>query len=277
MLLTPRQLACLTSLLLSGMPALVAAQPVEALSEAESAEVAALVDQGETQDLLRQLALQAIPRVYENTKQWGQTKRVWDGLHISTDRLQIKTKRRWREANHGTWKRYQAWLIDPEQHFNVRIESIRPLEPGRIAFDVVVDARLGLFARLSEWQLGVQLVSVSTDAEATVQLRLGCATSMRVEFPQLLPELVIDPEVQSAQLKLVDLDLQRISDLRGPAVEQLGRSLRDVLQDEINDRQPRLVAQANRQIDKNRHKLRLSMQGLAEDGWEKARRWLPSP
>ena len=191
-------------------------------------------------------------------------------MHLSLDGLQLKTKRRWKEANHGTWKRYNAWLIDPDQQFDLRIENIREAEKGRIAFEIAIDAKLGLFARLSEWQHGVQLISVSTDAEAVVQLRMTCEASMKLDFEQFVPDLVVEPEITAADLTLMHFDLQRVSNLQGPGVEQLGRSLRDVLQDEINHRRPRLVAQANRQIERNRDKLRFSIRNLAGDGWEKA-------
>lgn len=239
------------------------------LSAADSVEVAELVESG-SKDLLRELALSAIPETYENNKHWGQTKRMWDGVHLSLDGLRLKTKRKWRDANHGTWKRYNAWLIDPEQQFDLRIESIRPVDKGRVAFEIAIDARLGLFARLSEWQHGVQLISLGIDAEAIVQMRMTCEARMRLDFEHFVPDLIIEPEVTSADLTLVHFDLHRVSNLHGPGVEQLGRSLHGVLQDEINDRRPKLVAQANRQIEKNQDKLRFSVRSLADDGWEKA-------
>ncbi len=127
------------------------------------------------------------------------------------------------------------------------------------------------------WQHGVQLISVSTDAEAVVRMRMTCEARMKLDFEQFIPDLVIEPEITSADLTLVSFDLQRISNFHGPGVEQLGRNLHDVLQGEINDRRPKLVAQANRQIEKNRENLRLSVRKLAGDGWGKARELIDSP
>jgi hypothetical protein len=232
--------------LLSFVPA--RAEQNSPLSVSDSAEVVVVVEQGGSKDLLRQLALAAIPETYENTKHWGQTKRVWGGLHVSLDGLRLKTKRKWRDANHGTWKLYRARLIDPAQQFDLRIENIRPAEGSRIAFEIAIDAKLGLFARLSQWERGVQLISLSTDAESVVRLRMTCEASMRLDFKDVIPDLVIEPEITAADLTLIGFDLQRVSNLHGPGVEQLGRSLRDVLQDEIDERRPKLVTQANRQI-----------------------------
>ena len=241
------------------------------LLPADSGDIASLVQRGSARELLRQLIIDAIPERYENTKRWGQTKKVWDGVDVSFYRLRLKTKRKWREANHGTWKRYEARLIDPQQTFDVRVENIRPTESDRVAFDIHVDARLATFGRLSEWQLGLQLFSFGVDADATVRLQMTCEARLRLDFKHLVPDILIEPEITDASLQLVDFDLKRISDLRGPGVRELGDSLRGVLQDEINKRRPKLVAQANRQIEKKRDKLRLSVSDLAKDGWQKAR------
>lgn len=245
-----------------------------ALLPADSDDIASLVQRGSARELLRQLVIDAVPQRYENNKRWGQTKAVWDGVDVSFYRLRLKTKRKWREANHGTWKRYEARLIDPQRTFDVRVDNIRPTESDRIAFDIHVDARLGTFGRLSEWQRGVQLYSFGVDADATVRLAMTCEARLRLDFKHLVPDVVVEPEITAANLQLVDFDLKRISDLRGPGVRELGDSLRGVLQDEIDKRSPKLVAQANRQIEKKRDKLRLSVSDLAKDGWQKARELL---
>ena len=67
------------------------------LSATDSVEVAELVESG-SKDLLREIALASIPESYENTKHWGQTKRMWDGVHLSLDGLRLKTKRRYRKG-----------------------------------------------------------------------------------------------------------------------------------------------------------------------------------
>jgi len=249
-------------------------QPERLLSSSDSVEVVSLAAAGQSQGLLRQLVLGAIPPQYENTKDWGQTKRVWDGVDVSLYRFRLETKRRWRDVNHGTWKRYQAWLIDPEEDFHLSVENIRSAANDKVAFDIEVRARLGAFARLSEWRRGVQWISVGVDAEAVVRLRLTAEAQLRLEFAQFLPDVVIEPEITAADLQLISFELHRISDLHGPGVEALGNSLHDILQDEINQRRPELTASANRQIAKHQDKLRLSIESLAQDGWQKAGRWL---
>ena len=56
------------------------------------------------------------------------------------------------------------------------------------------------------------------------------------DLSRLPPDLILRPTVTQADLQLVDFRLQRISDVGGPIAKELGDSLEDVLQDEINDR-----------------------------------------
>jgi hypothetical protein len=219
-----------------------------------------------TQRLLRTLVLKNLPADYENTKQWGGTKRVWDGLHVSLDGLRIKTKRRWKDANHGTWKRYRAWLIDPDQEFDIQVENMAATPEGKAAFDVVIDTRLGAWGRLSEYVRDVQLLSISAEADARVRLRARCEMSLRLDLSKSPPDVLLEPRVVSSQLTLVDFHIFRISDLHGPLVHEFGEELHDVLQDEIANRQAKLVGRINRQLEKHEDDLRLSVSDLAASG-----------
>jgi hypothetical protein len=182
------------------------------------------------------------------------------------DGLRVKTRRRWKEANHGTWKRYRAWLIDPDQEFQIQIENMAATPEGKTAFDVVIDARLGVWGRLSEYALDVQLLSISAEADARVRLRVSCEMSLRFDVTRLPPDVILEPHVVDAKLILIDFDLVRISDLSGPVVREFGEELHDILQDEIADRQAKLVARINRQLKKHEDDLRLSVADLLTSG-----------
>jgi len=239
---------------------------VDVAAEASATETSTTTKATGAHRLLRTLVLENVPPTYENTKRWGGTKRVWDGLHISLDGLRLKTKRRWKEANHGTWKRYRAWLIDPEEEFEIQIENMAATPEGKTAFDVVIDARLGAWGRLSEYALDVQLLSISAEADARVRMRATCEMSLRLDVTRFPPDVILEPKVVRADLKLVDFHLVRISDLDGPLVREFGEELHDVLQDEIADRQVKLVEKMNRQLKKHEDDLRLSVADLAASG-----------
>ncbi|MGE0759343.1 MAG: hypothetical protein AB7F89_26945 [Pirellulaceae bacterium] len=218
-------------------------------------------------DIARSLLLSHLPRSYENTRQWGGTRAIWNGLHVSRDGLQIKTKRRWKEVNHGTWTRYHAWLIDPEHQLRIRFANWRTTATRQVEFDLTLDARLGATGRVAEWNRGIQLYSFHADAEAVVQLQTTCQMALRFDAAQLPPAVQLVPRVTDARLTLQEFHLQRISNADGPLIHHLGDALRGDLEREVNERRDKLVEKLNRGLEKNSSHLRLSLPDLARQGW----------
>ena len=211
-----------------------------------------------------------IPHNYVDEKDWGKTKEVVRGLYIKREGLRIKTHRTRKSVNHGTWTRYQIDLIDPAQHFHIRLQQVRTLPNKRMAFEILCDAKVRVFGRLSQWQQGVQLVSLCAEADADVRLTLQGDLAARIDLTHAIPDLELDPVVRDADLYVKDFRMREISQLDGPFVKMLSASVREVLEDEITKRRTKLVAKINRQIDKNRDNLRLSVTELLATGKKKS-------
>ena len=225
-------------------------------------------------DLVRLIALQNIPHDYRNEKEWGSTKEVWAGIDFKQDGLRLTTKRRKKTVNHGSWKRYEARLIDPDRELLLRIENVRAI-PGRGAnLDLIVDSHLAASGRWSEWRQGIQLFSFSADATARVRMRVACQIGIAFNFANSVPQLRLSPTVTDADLQLTDFRLHRISNFDGPVIHQLGHALQDVLQDELDDRRGKLVTRINSQIAKHQSVLQLSPGDLMNQGlnqvWQRA-------
>ena len=243
---------------------------VHVMSAPETAELAAPSVDGPVGDLIHQLVLDGIPHEYEDTRKWGGTKRVWDGLKVEVDGLRIKTKRRWKDARHGTWKRYRMWLINPEDEFQIQLENVQRTPDRKIACDLVVDAHVGIFGRLSEFRRDVQLISLSDDAESVVRMRLGCELSGEFGIDgNLSPQITLKPQITDADLQLTSFKLHRLSQINGSVADEFGGSLHKILQREINRRRGKIVEKANRAITKNSDHLTLSIGDIAASGWEK--------
>ena len=221
------------------------------------------------QTLLSSLVREAIPHEYENKKKWGQQKKTWDGVKLRMDGLKLETKRKWREANHGTWKRYTIEMIDPDESLSVTLTDFRKHEDGTIEFDVKMGSRLKCFGQLQRWNRGVKLLSLSADAKAKVDVQMRCAVNTSMDLSRLPPDVLFHPKVISAQVHLRDLTLDRISHADGPLVKELGDALERVLRKELSDRDEQLVARMNRQIKKKEDKLRLSLHDRLKYGWLK--------
>jgi hypothetical protein len=216
------------------------------------------VDEG-LQQLVTELALAFIPHTYEDNRKWGKTKEVFDGLHVRREGWRIKTHRRKKQVNHGTWTRYEVQLRNPDERFNIRLHNLRKLADGRAAVDIHCDARLRSFGRLSEWQYGVQLISLSAEADADVRLVMQCTFRVNLDLSHLPPEIVVDVHVDDADVTIRRFRMRRISQLSGPLVKQLSHEVREVLEDQIAKRQDKMVEKINQQIEKNEEKLRLSL------------------
>jgi hypothetical protein len=230
-------------------------------------QVASLESSEGFQNLITSLVRGNIPHEFEEHDGWGETRERWDGVKIWWEGLQLKTKRRKKEVKHGTWKRYQVRLVDPEQRFQIRLEDVRTGADSRPEFTVRVDARLAAFARLAQWEYGVQLIALSANAQADIRFRATCSLGSRLDPSRFPPDLLLEPEVTDADLELVDFRLQRVSQLNGSLAHELGKALHDVIEDRIDKEDRRLPEKINRQIDKNRDRLRFSIRDVLDSQW----------
>jgi hypothetical protein len=210
-----------------------------------------------------------LPREYEDTRKWGGTKRMWDGLHVRLDGLQLRTKRRWKDANHGTWKMYRVWLLDPNEQLDLTVTNVRRQEDGSVAFDLHAGAGLGLLGRVAEWRRDVQLFSLSAEGTARVRLSLQCQAALRLDPRKLPPDLVLIPKVNAAALEIDAFHIDRVSKIGGDVAEEIGREIRRTLEDKLAEDGAGLAEKLNRQIAKNQDKLRLSLHDALASKWGK--------
>ena len=245
---------------LATLPAIVL---LIAVRDVDAHEPAARLEVSERfQELVTELVRGTIPHNYVNEKDWGKTKEVVRGLYIKREGLRIKTHRTRKPVNHGTWKRHRIDLLDPAQSFHVQLQRIRSLPQGGVAFDIICDAKLRVSGRVSQWQQGVQLASLSAEADAAVRLTMQCEMMARIDATHTIPDLELDPVVRSAALYIKSFRLREISRLDGPLIKALSASVREVLEDEVEKRRDKLVQKINRQIDKNQDSLRMSFNEL---------------
>jgi len=219
------------------------------------------------QQFITRLVVDEIPREYENTKKWGGTKRVMSGLDWELDGIKIETRRQWKAVNHGTWKRYKLKLVDPEKTFEVRLENLRDLGDNRAAFDLIGVAKLDCSGRLSEWRRGVQLLSLSAEADAKVRLVAHLEVKMGLDPRTLPPDILLRLVVTSADLQLQEFELRRVSKADGPLVKQAGEIVEEGLQEYLAEHRQKLADKINTQLEKKRDKLRVPLSKLTTSAW----------
>ena len=193
----------------------------------------------------------AIPREYEKRKDWGKTKNITVGIRADG----IKLHRRKKPVKHGVWKHYKIRLVDPQETLNVQIENLRPVDGGRFAFTLAVQAKFDLWARAKVYQYGIHLIALETLGDATIDLAIDCEIGMRFQTHDGSAGVAIDPLVSDARLDITDFHLRRVSNAKGPLVRELGEELPRMIERELQG--PKLVAKLNRAINKKRDRLEL--------------------
>jgi hypothetical protein len=154
---------------------------------------------------------------------------------------------------------YRVKLKDPEEQLEIRIAKIEQLDSGKVGLDVSAVAKLEVFGRQSLWEHGVQIFSLSAEADARVRLSAHCEIATRLDPTRFPPDVYLDPEVKSAKFDIPDFRLRRIGQAEGPLVRSLSHAAREALEEKLREDNAKLVASLNKQIAKQEKKLKLSL------------------
>ena len=236
------------------------------------AEVPIPVSADERQELsswVRWLVLRNLPPNFEDNRKWGREQEVFDGIQLRREGWKIETKRKKKTAKHGTWSRYYIEFVDPAEKLQVNIQKIDYPKSGPIHVETQVIAPLKLFGRVSEWRRDVQLISISTNADATVELNIACDIQVLVNPLKIPPDVEFRPVVTDARVALREFEVHRISQIHGPLAELLGKGIREVLDNRLEDYREKLVVKMNSEIAKQKGKLKLSLQDWMQTSMRK--------
>lgn len=229
-------------------------------------------------EILTKIVLDNMPHEYADDKKWGAQKKRWRGIKFrrDSDDGRLETKRRYKMVNHGTWRKYAAQLIDPNQEFTVELKDMKSLPSGATEFDLHFGARLKLDARQSKWVNGVQLYSVSVDGHAKLQLQVTCEMKTTMDFANFPPDLVFAPTVTNANIEVDEFRIDRVSKAGGEFAQQTTRHVRKLLNEKIDEKEEKLVEKLNKQLTKKKDSLRLSVSEAIKSKWYKqAKPFLP--
>jgi hypothetical protein len=219
------------------------------------------------QEWITAIVREQLPENFEKRKNWGHTAKSFDGVSIKMEDGRLKTHRKYKEANDGTWQLYRITLTDPEEKFDINIANIRKLDEGKIGLEVTAVASLEVFGRQSVWEHGVQLYSLSAEASARVRLWAYAEIATHMDLTRFPPDISLDPTITAARFEIPDFRLKRIGELHGPLVRSLSHATREALEDKLAEDNEKLVAKLNRAIDKQQQKLKLSLAEVMKSKW----------
>ncbi|QDT07903.1 hypothetical protein K227x_63320 [Rubripirellula lacrimiformis] len=211
--------------------------------------------------------LRQMPRSFDGDKDWGNTKKVWAGVKVRMDGLKLKTNRRWREVEHGRWIQYEVTLpdIDAARNLDITIDATKPIQDlqsgeQRWSIDSTIIAPMKFSARIQRWNRGVKLFSVTVTGTMKLRLRSTATIGIYPDYLKIPPDLVIDPRMEQADLKLQKFEVDRVSHIGGDAAEAWGEIVQEVLVQRFVEKQDeRLVSKLNKAIEKQRDDLKISM------------------
>ncbi len=242
---------------------LVVAGPTTA-TEIESHDAGDEIDQ-----LLTKLVLGHLPHDFKQDKDWGRQAERFDGLKVRRKGLQIRTRRRKKMVNHGSWKKFNASLVDPANRFSVSVKNMREADEGKVAFDLHCRSDLKIDGRVAKWVKGVQLYSLSLDGKARVNLAVTVELETVMDVTKFPPDLIFRPQATAAHLEVDDFRIDRISKVGGEVSQQATSWARSAIEEKIEAEEAKLVDKINADLKKNEKKLRLSLHDAVSSKWSK--------
>ncbi|MCA9169317.1 MAG: hypothetical protein KDB23_16700, partial [Planctomycetales bacterium] len=106
------------------------------------------------------------------------------------------------------------------------------------------------------------------DADGHVLISADCLLDVQLS-PGLPPDLVLKPEVVTADIQLSGLHVNRVSHLEGALARELSGTMQSIINKKLDDKRPKLVAKLNRQIAKHEDDLRFSLSDSIKARWSK--------
>jgi hypothetical protein len=218
-------------------------------------------------EFLTKLALESLPVPYIEDKDWGKQSERWDGLKVSFRDGRLRTKRRKKMVNHGTWDRYEVSLVDPENSFSVKLDNFKETGEQRASFDVIIAAKVDVEARQAKWVKGIQLYSVSAKGSANVDLQLKVSLGSTIDLSKLPPDIIFDPRIDDAKIQISNFRIDRVSKAGGEFAQQVTRIVKKKIDRKISEKEEKLVQKLNAKIEKNRDRLKLSVHDAMKSKW----------
>lgn len=236
------------------------------------------VDAGEKIDaLITKIVLKNIPHEFNEDKDWGGQAPRFNGVNFRRDGLKIRTNRKRKMVNHGTWKKYDVSLLDPKDQFSISVKNMREAEEGKMAFDVYVSANLKIDGRQANWVKGVQLYNVSLDGKAKVDLKATIELRTLMDVTKFPPDLVFRPEAKAVEMSVQDFRIDRISKVGGEVTQQITRIARGAIESRLEKEEAKTVKKLNAEFSKNADKLRLSLHDAMSNKWSAAaKKFMPT-
>ncbi len=208
-------------------------------------------------DRLQSILIPLIPETFEDDDDWGQEKRIQSGLNIRTRNGQVRTSRRWKTVNHGSWEKISASLLNPDQTFRLELTQLPETSSSILHYELQLSGQLRTLARQQQWSYGVMLWSVSAEADVEVSLTADFEVQQEFSSSTTGRSLRFQPVVRNAYFTLHSFRARRISHSKGTVPRQIGEWAEPLIQREVEKLNRDLTTKLNRTLTKYSHQFDL--------------------
>lgn len=209
-------------------------------------------------EFIKGLALILLPPTFTDDDDWGNTKRIQSGLNMKMDGLELKTSRRWKEVNHGLWRRVDATLIDPLKFFDLQIWLLPQTEDKQPRYRISASLRIAVTVRQQQWNRGLKVYSVSSDILTDVSIDTVIDFRSKLVEVETEKRLQVLPHMQSANVRVDRFLIRRISHAKGGAVKEFGGVFERLVQKVVEKKSRKLPHKINSKIEKKADRFQIS-------------------
>lgn len=237
-------------------------------SEAEVERTKVAFEKSELLDLAAYyIAKEYLPETYDDDRKWGKTAKVFSGIDFDFEDGKLRTDKKEKEVKHGDWSRYSVELDESGGDIDVEIQKFAFDENAKYTIAIEFYAPIKVHSRYSKWARGVQLVSLSADANAKVKFQLELEIQLGCLLTKIPPDLTAKIYANRAEIQLVDFKVYKVSKLGGEFAEQVSEGAEKIIRTKLAEKEEKILQKINRSLTKHQDDFRLSIADEAAEFW----------
>lgn len=209
-------------------------------------------------EFIKGLALIVMPPTFTDDDDWGNTKRIQSGLNMKMDGLELKTSRRWKDVNHGLWRKVDATLIDPLKFFKLKTWLLPKTANNQPSYRVLASLRIAVTVRQQQWNRGLKVYSISSDILTDVSIDTVIDFRSKLVEVEQKKRLQILPHMESANVRVDRFLIRRISHAKGGAAKEFGSLFEGLVRRVVEKKSRKLPQKINSKIEKKADRFQIS-------------------
>ena len=208
---------------------------------------------------VRSILIESLPKELRDDQDWEAKKRVFAGLKIAREQDALLIDKQTKEVNHGLWRRIEVTPVDPEKNLRFEIVSAKSIAPNRFAFELVAAAPLHATLRVERWRMGLKMLNFKSEADTTIEMRLHGEVGFRTDWQGTVGQILLQPQLTSVDLRLLEFDLQRLGLVQGKLAEELGDFATKPLSRQLDKQEATVLAKINTALTERHDQLALKV------------------